>query len=49
VAKTLLITWGGSKTTSVATHLIAYTRKADRNGLTKWSAKLQPTGAVTEV
>lgn len=44
----LVITWGGSKTTTVDTHLVGYTRKADRNGLTKWTAKLQPTGAVTE-
>lgn len=47
-AKTLEITWGGTKTSSVSTHLIKYTRKADRNGLTKWSASLQPTGQVTE-
>lgn len=47
-AKTLVITWGGAKTTTVSTHLVSYTRKADRNGLTKWTAKLQPTGAVVE-
>ncbi len=47
-SKTLEITWGGSKKTTVSTHLVSYVRKADRNGLTKWTAKLQPTGAVTE-
>lgn len=46
--KALVITWGGTKTTTVNTHLVSYVRRADRNGLTKWSAKLQPTGAVTE-
>ena len=44
----LVVTWGSAKTSTVQTHLISYTRKADRNGLTKWTAKLQPTGAVTE-
>lgn len=44
----VVITWGGAKTTTFDTHLVSYTRKADRNGLTKWSAKLQPTGAVVE-
>jgi hypothetical protein len=47
-AKSLVITWGGTKTSTTNTHLVSYTRKADRNGLTKWSAKLAPTGAVTE-
>ncbi len=47
-AKSLVITWGGAKTTTVSTHLVSYTRKADRNGLTKWTSKLQPTGIVQE-
>lgn len=47
-AKTLVITWGGSKTTTVSVFRVSYARKADRNGLTKFSVKLQPTGAPTE-
>jgi hypothetical protein len=46
--RTLKITWGGTKTTSVETHLISYVRTADKNGLTKYKVKLQPTGTVTE-
>ena len=47
-SRTLKITWRTGKTTSVETFLISYTRSADRNGLTKFKAKLRPTGAVTE-
>jgi hypothetical protein len=47
-AKEVVITWGGAKTSTFDTHLISYSRKADRNGLTRWSAKLQTTGDVTE-
>ena len=47
-SRTLTITWGGTKTTSVETFLSSYKRTADRNGLTKYTAKLQPTGAVSE-
>lgn len=46
--RTLKFTWGGSKTTSVETILIGYRRSVDKAGLTKWSARLQPSGAVTE-
>lgn len=46
--RTLTITWVGSKTTTVETFLVSYTRTADRSGLTKFKAKLQPTGAVVE-
>lgn len=46
--RTLKITWRSGKTTSVETYLKSYTRSADRNGLTKYSATLIPTGAVTE-
>jgi len=46
--RTLTITWRGSKTTSVETYLLLYKRSADRNNLTKYTARLQPTGAVTE-
>jgi hypothetical protein len=46
--RTLKITWGSTKTTSVETQLASYVRTADRGALTRWSATLQPTGAVTE-
>lgn len=47
--RTLKITWKSGKTTSVETYLGLYRRSADRNGLTKYLARLMPTGAVTEV
>ena len=47
--RTITFTWGGSKTTSVETILLTYRRTADKNGLTRWLARIQPTGAVTEV
>lgn len=46
--RTLTITWGGTKTTSVECYIRKYTRGATRNGLTRFSVELQPTGAVTE-
>jgi len=46
--RTLTITWRSGKTTTVETYLISYRRTPDRNGLTKYTARLQPTGAVTE-
>ena len=46
--RTLKVTWGGSKSTSVETHLGAYKRQVDKQGLTKYSVTLTPTGAVTE-
>lgn len=46
--RTLTITWRSGKTTSVETFLLSYKRSADRNALTKYSARLKPTGAVTE-
>lgn len=47
--RTLKVSWGGTKTTSVETHLVSYKRAADKQGLTKYTVSLQPTGAVTEV
>ena len=47
-ARTLTVTWGSTKTTGVETILLTYRRTADKNGLTRWLARLQPTGAVTE-
>lgn len=46
--RTLEITYGSTKKTTVETHLISYKRTADKNGLTRYTARLQPTGAVTE-
>lgn len=47
--RTLKVTWiAAGKNTTVETYLISYNRSADRNGLTKYKAKLQPTGAVAE-
>lgn len=46
--RSLKFTWGSSKTTNVETILLAYRRSVDKNGLTRWLARLQPTGAVTE-
>jgi hypothetical protein len=46
--RTLKITWLAGKTTSVETYLVSYTRTADRSALTRWSAELVCTGAVTE-
>lgn len=47
--RTLTITWGGSKTTSVETFLQMFKRQAARDGLTKFEVTLQPTADVTEV
>jgi len=46
--RTLAITWGSTKITTVETLLLTYRRTADKSGLTKWLARLQPTGAVVE-
>lgn len=47
-SRTLTFTWGSTKTTSVETILLTYRRSVDKAGLTKWLARVQPTGAVTE-
>lgn len=47
--RTFKITWRTGKTSSVETYLGLYRRSADRAGLTKYTARLKPTGAVTEV
>ena len=48
VTRTVTITWGGSKTTSFEAIIKTYTRTANRNGSTRFSATLVPTGTVTE-
>lgn len=46
--RTLKITWRTGKTTTVETILTSYTRTPDRGALTRYTATLQPTGAVVE-
>jgi hypothetical protein len=48
-SRTLKITWGGSKTTSVETFLRLFKRQAARDGITKFETTLVCTGTVTEV
>ncbi len=47
--RTLTVTWGGAKTTSVETLIMKYSRMPKRNGITRYTVVLRPTGAVTEV
>jgi hypothetical protein len=47
--RTLTITWGGAKTTSVETIIESYRRIPQLNSNTMFEVVLQPTGAVTEV
>ncbi|HXG69523.1 MAG TPA: hypothetical protein VNJ04_02810 [Gemmatimonadaceae bacterium] len=46
--RTFEITYGGTKVTSVETLIQKYSRKPDRNALTKFDATLRPTGIVVE-
>ncbi len=46
--RTLKITWGGTKMSSVECVIKNYVRNAARGELTKFVVTLQPTGAVTE-
>ncbi len=46
--RTLAITWGGSKITSVETLIAKYARTSARNTITKYAVTLKPTGTVTE-
>lgn len=45
---TLLVEWGGTKTTSVETIVKRYERLAKVGDMTKYVATLQPTGAISE-
>jgi len=47
-ATAVIITWAAGKTTTVSVFITKYVRKIDKNGLTKYSVTLQPTGAVAE-
>lgn len=46
--RTLRITWGGGKSTTVEVWIKTYRRKAVRDQLHRFEAVLVPTGAVTE-
>jgi hypothetical protein len=46
--RTLKLTWRGTKTTTVETRIMRYSRRAVTNELTKYAVTLRPTGAVTE-
>ena len=46
--RTLKITWGGTKTSSVETIIAGYQRQAAVKESTKYTVTLKPTGAVTE-
>lgn len=49
-ARTLTITWRSGRTTSIETKLGNYKRTPNREtGLSRWMARLQPSGTVTEV
>ena len=47
--KNIVFTWGGSKTTTIKTLIESYERLPSRGQLTRYKARLVPTGAVTEV
>ncbi len=47
-SRTLLITWGGTKTTSAEVLIHKYGRIASRGTIHKYRSTLRPTGAVTE-
>ena len=46
--RTLVLTWGGSKTTTVETLIMAYERRAVVGELQAYTVVLRPTGTVTE-
>ena len=47
--RTLKITWGSTKTSSVPCIIESYSRRPDLKGLTRFEVTLQPAGVVTEV
>lgn len=47
--RTFKVTWGGTKTTTVETLIMAYERQATVGELTNFTVVLRPSGAVTEV
>ena len=47
-SRTLKVTYGASKSTSVETWIVKMSRKLVRNGLTRFEVTLRPTGQTTE-
>ncbi len=47
--RTLKVTWGGTKTTSIETCIESYKRSVERGAVTKYETTLLCTGAPTEV
>lgn len=48
LTRTLQLTWGGTKVTTVEVWIAKYERLGTRGNLTRYRATLRPTGAVTE-
>jgi hypothetical protein len=46
--RTLTLTWGGTKTTSVETVILSYERTAKVGDMTMFQVVVRPTGTVTE-
>ena len=46
--KNIVFTWGNAKTTTIKTFIESYERLPSRGQLTRYKARLMPTGAVTE-
>lgn len=44
----IVITWGGTKTSTFSAIVQKYERIASRNGMTRYIATLKPTGTITE-
>lgn len=44
----VVMTWGGTKTSSYNAFCVKFTRIATRNQITRYRATIRPTGAVTE-
>ena len=46
--KNIVFTWGNAKTTTIKMFIESYERLPSRGQLTRYKARLMPTGAVTE-
>ena len=46
--KNIVFTWGNAKTTTIKMFIESYERLPNRGQLTRYKARLVPTGAVTE-
>jgi len=47
-SRTLKVTYGASKSTSIETWIVKMSRKLVRNGLTRFEVTLRPTGTASE-